>query len=63
MFLYSEADPILFNGAQNVKNCSRGILPTVKNILRKAHCFKLLNFDYKMFKESFTNRSVFKHSY
>jgi Reverse transcriptase (RNA-dependent DNA polymerase) len=62
----SEADHVLFNSVQNAKHCLHGILPPEKNIrmaLRKAHCFKLPNCHYKMFKESFINRAVFKQSY
>ena len=60
----TKADLILFKSVQNITNCFHGILPHEKKIgavLRKVNCFKLPN--VKTFKDSFNNRSVFKHAF
>ena len=65
--ILADADTVLFNSAvHNVRHCLHSLLPTEKNmqmVLRKAHHFKLPNCHYKMFKNSFINRSVFKNCY
>jgi len=61
-----EADEILFNSVQNPKHCIHGLQPPEKKlltVLRKSHCFQLPNCHYKMFKDSFINRVVFKDAY
>jgi len=61
-----EADEKLYNSVQNPKHCIHGLLPPEKKlqtVLRKSHCFQLPNCHYKMFKDSFINRVVFKDAY
>jgi hypothetical protein len=64
--ILDDADAILFNSANNVRHCLHSLLPAEKNmqmVLRKAHHFKLPLCHYKMFKNSFINRSVFRNCY
>jgi hypothetical protein len=64
--IIDEADQVLYNSVQNPNHCIHGLLPPEKNlqmVFRKSHCFKLPNCHYKMFRDSFINRVVFKDSY
>ena len=61
-----DADNVLFNNVQNARHCLNFLLPAEKEmqmVLRKATHFKLPYCHYKIFKNSFINRSVFKNSY
>jgi len=46
--------------------CIHGLLlpkKKLQTVLRKSHCFELPNCHYKVFKDSFINRVVFKDAY
>ena len=61
--ILDEADEKLYNSVQNSKHCLHGLLPPEKKLqtgLRKTRCFQLPTYHYKMLKDSFINRVVFK---
>jgi hypothetical protein len=64
--IIDEADQVLYNSVQNPTNVYMAychLRRICKWFFRKSHCFKLPNCHYKMFRDSFINRVVFKDSY
>jgi len=63
--LIKAVDSQLFTRIKDVKHCINSLLPPVRKVPMdiRSQCYELPNYRYKMFKDSFIIRTVYRQSY